>query len=60
VGGDVITPGDGSSTQDIAKGVQIYKRVTSHVGFQTGKGLELPVRKTKRPLAQWSVTTAVV
>lgn len=48
VGGDVITPVDGSSTQDLAKGVQIYKRVTSHVGFQTGKGYVIAREKDKK------------
>ena len=48
VGGDVITPVDGSSTQDLAKGVQIYKRVTSHVGLQTGKGYVIAREKDKK------------
>ncbi len=50
VGGEVITPVEGSSTQDVAKGVQIYKRVTSHVGFQTGLGYVIAREKDKKAL----------
>jgi endonuclease I len=48
VGGEVITPVEGSSTQDVAKGVQIYKRVTSHVGFQTGLGYVIAREKDRK------------
>ena len=50
VGGEVITPVEGSSTQDVAKDVQIYKRVTSHVGFQTGLGYVIAREKDKKAM----------
>ena len=48
VGGEVITPVEGGNTQDVAKGVQIYKRVTSHVGFQTGLGYVIAREKDRK------------
>lgn len=48
VGGEVITPVEGSSTQDVAKGVQIYNRVTSHAGFQTGVGYVIAREKDRK------------
>ena len=48
VGGEVITPVEGNNTQDVAKGVQIYKRVTSHAGFQTGVGYVIAREKDRK------------